>query len=510
MPMFVKSIWAKISGYSENVCGRKMILVQRAFVLLATLVCVIGCEKQPPKKPGEYGYQRPNFLFIISDDQSWEHTSFAGYPYVDTPNFDKIARQGMYFENAYATAPSCTASRSSVLTGQYPWRLKSAAVIGGEWPSDIQTYPQILEKNGYHVGYTGKGWGPGRISNPDKAPDGKSYFFEAQKKYFWQANPPHPQATSLALFLHQKPKDQPFAFWIGIREPHRPFGTGDVSRFKDAKNRGFIPAILPDTPRVREELAAYLEQIEQYDRILGQIMDQLEDYDADKNTIIVVTSDNGMSFGRAKTQNYQYGVRVPMAAYWQGINSGDLRVEDMISLNDIAPTFLEAAEVPIPEQMDGKSLLNIFYSKRNGQIEAERTSVLTMTERHSIDARPEALGYPTRALYTKEYSLIKNYFPDRWPSGDTYTEAESYLLMDSSTWQPLEPFFSYATAKRPAIELYSLVDDPYQLHNLANDEQQSELLKSMKTQLEKSLIETGDPLQTTGKDIFSTYPWAMQ
>lgn len=486
-----------------------MIFVQRTLVLLVILIGVIGCEKQSPKKPGEPGYQKPNFLFIISDDQSWKHTSFAGYPYVKTPNFDKIARQGIYFENAYAAAPSCTASRSSVLTGQYPWRLKSAAVIGGEWPSGIQTYPQILEQNGYYVGYTGKGWGPGRISDATKSPDGKSYYFEATKKYFWQANPPHPQATSLALFLHQKPKDQPFAFWIGIREPHRPFGVGDVSRFKDATNREFIPAFLPDTPRVREELAAYLEQIEKYDRILGQVRDQLEDYHVDKNTIIIVTSDNGMSFGRAKTQNYQYGVRVPMAAYWQGISSGSIRVEDMISLNDIAPTFLEAAEIPVPKQMNGKSLLDIFYSNRSGQIEADRTSVFTMTERHSIDARPGALGYPTRAHYTKDYSLIKNYFPDRFPSGDNYTEAESYLLMDHSTWQPLEPFFSYATAKRPAIELYSLVNDPDQLQNLANDEQPEEILNSMKSQLEKALIESGDPLQTTGKDIFSTYPWAM-
>jgi len=487
-----------------------MIFVQRTLILIAILFGIIACHKQPPKKPGEAGYQKPNILFIISDDQSWQYTSFAGYPYVKTPNFDKIARQGIYFENAYAAAPSCTASRSSVLTGQYPWRLKSAAVTGGEWPSEIQTYPQILHQHGYRVGYTGKGWGPGWVNDPEKHPDVKSYFFQVVKKHFWQLSSPHPQATSLAFFLKQKPKDQPFAFWIGIRQPHRPFEKGDLSRFKDAKNRNFIPDFLPDTPRVREDLAAYLEQIEQYDKILGQIMNQLRKYDADKNTIIIITSDNGMPFGRAKTQNYQYGVHVPMAAYWHGITMGGSRVEDMISLYDLAPTFLEAAEIPVPEQMNGKSLLNIFYSNRSGQIENDRTSVLTMTERHSIDARPEALGYPTRALYTKEYSLIKNYFHDRWPSGDTYVEAESYLLMDQGTWQPLEPFFSYATAKRPATELYSLVNDPYQLKNLVNDEQHKEVLETMKNQLEKTLIETGDPLQTTGKDIFSTYPWAMK
>jgi len=133
-----------------------------------------------------------------------------------------------------------------------------------------------------------------------------------------------------------------------------------------------------------------------------------------------------------------------------------------------------------------------------------------MTERHSIDARPQAHGYPTRALYTKEYSLIKNYFPDRWPSGDTNTEAEVYLLVDHANGQPFEPFYSYATAKRPPMELYSLHNDPYQLHNLAYQEEHQERLEKMKLRLEKNLVETLDPLQTTGKDIFSTYPWAMK
>src|SRR5690606_17969002 len=197
------------------------------------VVILVGCEKPDPKKPGESGYQRPNFLFIIADDQSWQHTSFAGYPYVKTPNFDKIARQGIYFENAYAAASSCTASRSSILTGQYPWRLKSAAVLGGEWPHEIKTYPQILAESGYHVGFTGKGWGPGRVNNLENRPDVKPYYFEVRKKYFWEASPPHPQATSLTFFLRQKPKDKPFAFWIGIREPHRPFEKGDISRFKN-------------------------------------------------------------------------------------------------------------------------------------------------------------------------------------------------------------------------------------------------------------------------------------
>ena len=482
-------------------------------LIFITLFTACG-DKTPAKKPGDTGYQRPNFLFITSDDQSWLHTSYAGYGFVDTPNFDKIATRGVYFENAYAAAPSCTASRSATLTGQYPWRLRSAAVLGSEWPADIATYPQILKQHGYHVGYTGKGWGPGKINDYAKTPDGKNYYFAAKKPKFWQRRPPHPQATSLALFLQQKPKQQPFAFWIGIREPHRPYDAGDVKRFRNADRSKFLPAFLPDTPRVREDLAGYLGQIEKYDKILGQIIEQLKDYDVMDNTIIVVTSDNGMPFGRAKIQNYQYGVHVPLAIYWPGVTHGKQRVEDMVGLYDVAPTFLEAALVPVPDTMNGKSLVNILYSNRSGQIENDRNAVITMTERHSPDARPDGTGYPTRAIYTQTEALIKNYFPERWPAGDDYKEAEAALLVDEKTGNLLEPYFSYATAKRPALEFYSLTSDPYQLHNLANDPVsnpvQASRVAALKNRLETSLRDSGDPLQLTGKDKFSTYPWSMR
>ncbi|HQQ74514.1 MAG TPA: sulfatase-like hydrolase/transferase, partial [Pseudomonadales bacterium] len=95
---------------------------------------------------------RPNFLLVITDDQSWAYTGYAGYPAVKTPNFDRIANEGIYFDNAYASAPTCTASRSALLTGQHFWRLGSAGQLWGEFPVTLTTYQQILEKHGYKVG----------------------------------------------------------------------------------------------------------------------------------------------------------------------------------------------------------------------------------------------------------------------------------------------------------------------------------------------------------------------
>jgi len=118
---------------------------------------------------------RPNFLFIISDDQSWIHTSKAGYGLVSTPNFDQLANAGLYFHNAFVSAPSCTPSRSAILAGQDFWRLQSAGLLWGEYPDSIISYQDILREAGYAVGYTGKGWGPGHIADPAVKPTGDEY-----------------------------------------------------------------------------------------------------------------------------------------------------------------------------------------------------------------------------------------------------------------------------------------------------------------------------------------------
>jgi len=486
-------------------------LLSRFGLLILLFTLLSACDQKPaPKKPGEQGYQRPNFLFITSDDQSWIHTSFAGYPFVSTPNFDKIASQGVYFNNAFAAAPSCASSRTSILTGFYPWRTKSGAVLGGQWPEDIPSYQNILKENGYYVGYTGKGWGPGHINKRSFHPEGKYYFSVLHKNYFWQPEPPHPLASSLSLFLTHRPKDQPFSFWIGSTDPHRPFAKGNIDRFKNAKPETFLPGFLPNTTPVQEDLAAYLEMIERFDKDLGEIIQALKANDAFDNTIIVVTSDNGMSFGRAKTQNYDYGLKIPLAIYWNEVTKGKQRVDDMVGLYDIAPTFLQAAEVPIPADMNGKSLVDILYSNRSGQVEADRTAIFTAVERHSFDARPQHVGYSSRAIHTKDYVLIHNNFPDRWPSGNNFTEAEPQLLVDRSTGLHLEPYFSWATAKRPAEELYYLPSDPYELHNLVEQADLQPVHKALAEKLNSTLKQTEDPVFLTGKDVFSNYPYTIQ
>ena len=121
--------------------------------------------------------ERPNILFAISDDQSWIHTSASGCKSVNTPNFDRVAREGILFNNSFCGSPGCTPSRSSILTGRYPWQLQQAGTHASSFPKQYVVYPDLLENDGYFVGFTGKGWGPGKFeaSGRSRNPAGPAF-----------------------------------------------------------------------------------------------------------------------------------------------------------------------------------------------------------------------------------------------------------------------------------------------------------------------------------------------
>jgi uncharacterized sulfatase len=174
--------------------------------------------------------RRPNILFCISDDQSYAHTGANGDPVVQTPAFDRIAREGLRFTHAFCDAPSCGPSRSAILTGQPIWRLEEAGNIHSTLPAKFATYTRLLAKAGYAVGYTGKGWSPGRLEpgGRETNPAGKP-FNRLQLKPPLKGMTNRDYAGNFQDFLKQVPKGQPFCFWLGTSEPHRG-ARRDVSR----------------------------------------------------------------------------------------------------------------------------------------------------------------------------------------------------------------------------------------------------------------------------------------
>jgi len=420
---------------------------------------------------------RPNILFCISDDQSWLHTGAYGDPVVKTPHFDRVAKEGVLFTHAFCAAPSCTPSRAAALTGQDIWRLGEGATLRGVLhKAKYKVYPSLLEQAGYRVGYTGKGWAPGDAKAGgwgDQNPAGKAYNSKT-------ATPPAAgivktdYAANFEVFLNQRKDGQPFCFWFGPSEPHRDYeygiGLKSGKRIEDVR----VPGWLPDAPQVRSDILDYYYEIEWADTHLGRMLKTLEDKGELENTLVVVTSDNGMPFPRAKASLYDSGVRMPLAICWPSRVKGGRVVDDMVSLTDLAPTFLEAAKLHIPPKITGRSLMDILLSDKSGRVNPQRDSIVTAFERHTL-CRPDGVSYPMRAIRTHRWLYIHNIQPDRWPAGDPEqfgdcdnSPTKTYILEHRNDPE-VASFFNRAFGKRPAEELYDVVNDPAQLHNLAHD-----------------------------------------
>ena len=438
---------------------------------------------------------RPNILLAISDDQSWLHTGIGGDPVVKTPTFDRVAREGVLFTHAFCASPSCTPSRGAILTGQAPWRLKENGNLWSTLRKEFPVYPDLLEAAGYHVGCTGKGWGPGQIP-----PGGRS------------RNPAGPPCKDFEQFLETVPKGSPFCFWFGSTDPHRPYEAGSGVRSGKRIENVQVPPFLPDAPEVRSDILDYGFEIERFDRQVGELIRLLEQTGRLDNTLVMITSDNGMPFPRAKANLYDYGTRLPLAIRWPIGAKGGRVVDDFVGFTDFAPTFLEAAGLKPPPEMTGKSLLSLLTSDKVGRIDPARDKVFTGRERHAW-CRQGGLGYPCRAVRTERFLYIRNFKPDRWPAGDPegYGDIDDgptkrYMMANRES-KRASHLFRLAFDKRPTEELYDLSKDPAQMQNVANLSEYADALRTMRAELNRWMTRIQDPRATEQGDAFDRYPY---
>lgn len=458
---------------------------------------------------GQEAPRRPNILFVIADDWSYPHASAYGDRTVSTPAFDRVAREGALFTNAFTMAPSCTPSRAAILTGQAVHRLAEGGNLHGFLPARFEVYPDLLEKAGYHVGFTGKGWGPGRFE-----PGGRS------------RNPAGPRFESFDEFLAKwrtgggsgppREADRPFCFWFGSTDPHRPYDPGSGARAGLRADTVAVPPFLPDTPEVRGDLLDYYFEVQRFDGQLARLLETLERGGELHDTIVVVTSDNGMPFPRAKANLYDAGSRMPLAVRWPRRIKAATTVGAFVGHQDLAATFLEAAGVSVPADVTGRSLLPLVGG--SGGAIAGRDRVFIERERHA-NVRRGDLGYPARAIRTADHLYIRNYRPDRWPAGDPELHfavgpfgdidggPTKHLLLDRRTDPAVKRFFEWSTAKRPADELYDLRTDPAQLVNVAGDAAHSAARERLRTELEAWQRSTGDPRISADDDRWDRYPY---
>lgn len=430
---------------------------------------------------------RPNFLLLMSDNHSWNHLGCYGDPTVKTPVIDNLAKQGTRFTNAFCSAPSCTPARASMLTGQDIWRLEEGANLWGILPSKFKVYTSLLEESGYLVGIEGKGWGPGDFK------DGG-----------WEHNPGGEKYNSFEEFYNELEKGQPFCYWFSSRDPHRPYKqNGGVDEGIDLESI-VVPAYLPDNEDTRHDMADYYAEIQRFDRDVGSYIQLVKEMGQYENTMIVVCSDNGWQMPRGLANLYDFGTKIPLITIMPNQQLGERVVDDFVSLNDLAPTILELAGIPIPQEMTAKSLVNILGSDKNGIIEPERNFIVAARERHAY-VRKGGYGYGGRSFRTNDFLYIRNYDPERWPAGDPplFGDVDAHMLhypaptkiyiLKNKEEEGTKELFRLAFDKRPGEELYDLRVDPEQMKNVAALDEYKNTKELLVEKLDNYLRETMDP-----------------
>ena len=468
-----------------------------------------------------FAADRPNILFAIADDASYPYMGAYGCSWVKTPAFDRVARQGILFNNAYTPNAKCAPSRACILTGRNSWQLEEAANHVPYFPAKFKTYAEALAEHGYHVGYTGKGWAPGIA----KTADGKPRNLLVKNFSKKTAKPPttgiskNDYAANFNDFLDAADKDQPWCFWYGSTEPHRgyEYGTGIKLAGKKISDIDKVPPFWPDKPTVRTDMLDYAYEVEHFDQHLGRMIAELEKRGMLDNTIIVVTADNGMPFPRIKGQEYEMSNHLPLAIMWPaGIRNPGRAVDDYVSFIDFAPTFITIAGLnwndtgmhPTP----GRPLTDIFNSNKAGRVTYDRDHVLIGKERHDI-GRPNDAGYPIRGIVKDGWLYLHNYETDRWPAGDPKT---GYLNCDGSPTKTVildlrrsgeDPrFWQSNFGKRPAEQLYQVSQDRFCTDNVSSSV--PDRREALRTQMVDELKAQGDPRMNGQGYIFDEYPYA--
>ena len=410
--------------------------------------------------------RRPNVVVFIADDQGYGDLGCYGNKVINTPHVDRLAREGMRFEQAFLTISSCSPSRASILTGRYPHSTK-AEDLHQPLPPDQQTVARYFKAAGYHCGAIGK-WHLG----------------DSEKKHWHDIIECSAAETApnTVRVLHAVPNDKPFFLWVASKDPHRPYQLNSIKQPHRPEDV-VVPPYLPDHPNIRKELALYYDEIARFDGCVGTVHAAIEDRGQLEDTLIVYLSDNGMPFPRAKTTLYDAGIRTPLVVRWPGHTPPGSVQRHLFSVIDLAPTLLSIAGIE-QDTMQGRDVSAMW---RDPQATG-RDAVFAEANWHDFEKF-------TRSVRTNDFKLIRNYYWDQplWNSVDSINSITWTGLLDMKKAGKLTSAQSFLfNATRPYEEFYDLRNDPHELRNIVDDPSIQQALAKLRVKLDNWRVDTAD------------------
>jgi len=416
---------------------------------------------------------RPNIVFINADDLTFRDLGCYGGQ-AHTPNLDRFAREGMRFTRCLQAAPMCSPTRHNIYTGLYP--VKSGAYPNHTFAREgTKSIVHYLEPLGYRVALSGK-----RHIAPREV-----FPFE----YSGRKNPDFDAIES--LFRECRAENEPFCLFACSNEPHTPWNKGDPSRYPPEEIR--LPPYLADTPATRDAFSRYLAEITYYDEQIGTLLDLLEKHDLMETTLVMISSEQGNSMPFAKWTLYDSGLQTALLARWPGQIEEGTTTDAIVEYVDLVPTWLEAAGVePLPPVLDGRSFLEVL----TGEAEEHKDYVYGIMTTRGVINHPGHYGI--RSIRSDRYKLIVNLTPEVTFT-NACTKSPEFLSWKAHAEQgdtdAAEKVRRYQ--HRPALELYDVVEDPYEWDNLAEEPELAPVIADLKRRLEAWMESQGDRGQAT-------------
>ena len=456
------------------------------FLLLASFVGLTAADK-------------PNVLFLLSDDHSYPYLSCYGDANVRTPVLDKLAGEGIKFRRFFTSAPQCVPSRAAYLSGRSPVAARITR-FSSPLPRDVVTFPEVLKKEaGYYVGVVGRSY---HLDGSGKGDEGLGKFLvDGGYKTFperfdvVQGGSDKEAVEQSAAFLEGRPKDKPFCLWVNFSDPHHAW-TAPVSYRPDPASLK-LPAHVPDLPAVREQYADYCAEVNRVDETAGKVLALLDRLGLAKDTLVVFAGDNGQALPHGKGSLYDPGCNVPFVVRWPGVVAPGGDSSALLSGEDLAPTVLAAAGLKSAPGMTGVSFLPILKGA------AAKTRDYVFTERGPHGSAPVQVGMSnsgydlSRAVRSGRYKAIYNCTP--WLP---------YSPVDSAggpAWKSIQDLHgkgglaaglaaTYFTTPRPVYEFYDLEKDPAELNNLSGKPEVAEAERALRLEMAKKMIADFDYL----------------